>query len=248
MLIWQDMICTMNLLGGTDMKTVMYQIPIHAENEKSCLHQMIQQIQKRPGMYIGSNALTPLSLFLAGYRAAERDFGICWYGGIFPLDFQFMHSFVDVRLQTKHVCAGWCRNILTFCHGDEEKALNLFFNLYQEFIHIEMKRYWKAVLTKENIEQNDKMERTCSVKEQGQEPIFKNPISVYILELTISAYVLIVETTNEVIAESCFFTSAEEAKGNSLIPMGAEAYFGKINIWEEFEANSLYFNKVIRTH
>ena len=72
-----------------------------------------------------------------------------------------MHSFVDVRLQTKCVCAGWCRNILTFCHGDEEKALNLLFDLYQEFIHIEMKRYWKAILTKENIERNDKMECGC---------------------------------------------------------------------------------------
>ena len=107
-----------------------------------------------------------------------------------------------------------------------------------------MKRYWKAILTKENIERNDKMECGCSVKEHGQEPIFKNPVSVYVLELTIFAYVLVVETTNEVIAEHCFFTSAEEAKGNR----GAETYFGKINIWEEFEANNLYFDKVIRTH
>lgn len=230
------------------MKTVIYQIPIHAENEKPCLCQMIQQIQRRPGMYIGSNALTPLSLFLAGYRAAERAFGVCWHGDLFPLDFQFMHSFVDVRLQTNCACAGWCHNILTFCHGDEEKALNLFFDLYQEFIHIEMKRYWKAILTKENIERNDKMECAWTVKEHGKEPIFKNPVSVYVLELTISAYILLVETTNEVFAEQCFFTSAEKAKGNSFIPMGAAAYFGEIDIWEEFEAHNLYFDKVIRTH
>jgi len=41
MIYLQDMIRTMNLRGGTDMKTVMYQIPVHAENEKPCLHQMI---------------------------------------------------------------------------------------------------------------------------------------------------------------------------------------------------------------
>ncbi len=29
------------------------------------------------------------------------------------------------------------------CHGDEEKALNLFFDLYYEFMHLRMKRYWK---------------------------------------------------------------------------------------------------------
>lgn len=96
-----------------------------------------------------------------------------------------------------------------------------------------MKRYWKAILTKENIERNDKMKCACSVKEYGREPIFKNPVSVYVLELTISAYMLLVETTNGVFAEHGFFTSAEKAKGNGFIPMGAD---------------NLYFDKVIRTH
>lgn len=230
------------------MKSVTYQIPIPWKNEKPCLHRMIRQIQTRPGMYIGSNALTPLSHFLEGYQAAERDLGVCWHGNLFPLDFQFMHSFADIRLQTKRVCAGWCLNILAFCHGDEEKALKLFFDLYQEFINIEMKRYWRAILMKENIEQNDKMEHSYIVKEYGAEPIYKNPIVVYVLELTIPAYMLIVETTKEVYTETEFFSSAEEAKGKGGISSGAEAYFGEIDTWEEFEANNLYFDKVIKTH
>lgn len=226
------------------MKYVMNPIPIPWENEKPCLHRMIRQIQTRPGMYIGSNALTPLSLFLNGYRAAERDLGVCWHGNLFPLDFEFMHSFTDVRLQTKCVCAGWCRNMLTFCHDDEEKALNLFFGLYQEFRRIEMKRYWRAVLTKENIARNDRMEQGYAVTEDGPKPIYKNPIAVYVLELTIPAYMLIVEMTEEVHAESLFFSSAEVAKGKG----GAEDFFGKIDTWEEFEAKNLYFDKFIKTH
>lgn len=86
-----------------------------------------------------------------------------------------MHSFVDARLHTESVYAGWCNNILSFCHDDEEKALNLFFDLYHEFINVEMKRYWRAILTKENIEQNDKMEHCCVMKEHGAEPVYKNP-------------------------------------------------------------------------
>lgn len=230
------------------MKSVTYQIPIPWENEKPCLHRMIRQIQTRPGMYIGSNTLTPLSHFLDGYRAAERDFSVCRHGNLFPLDFKFMHSFTDVRLHTECVCAGWCRNMLTYCHGDEQKALSLFFDLYQEFIDIEMKRYWKAILTKENIERNNKMEHCYVVKEHRPEPFYQDPIAVYVLELTIPAYMLIVETTTEVHAETLFFSSAEEAKGNGCIPGGAEAYFGKIDAWEEFEANNLYFDKVIKTH
>ena len=53
------------------------------------------------------------------------------------------------------------------------------------------------------------------MKEHGAEPIYKNPVAVYVLELTISAYMLIVETTNEIYTEASFFFSAEKAKGNS---------------------------------
>ncbi len=106
-----------------------------------------------------------------------------------------------------------------------------------------MKRYWKAVLTKENIAWNDKMKRCYSVREHDPEPVYKNPIAVYALELTIPVCMLAVETTNEVLTERQFFSSADEAKGNH---SGAEIYFGKIDTWEEAEANNLYFNKVIR--
>lgn len=230
------------------MKSATYQIPIPWQNEKPCLHRMIRQIQTRPGMYIGSNTLTPLSHFLNGYRAAERDLDVCWHGNLFPLDFTFMHSFTAARLHTGCASAGWCHNMLTFCHGDEEKALNLFFDLYQEFTEVEMKRYWRAILTEENIERNNKMERCYAVREHGPEPIYQDPIAVYVLELTIPSYMLIAETAKEVHAKTPFFSSAEKAKGNSCIPEGAEVYFGKIDAWEEFKANNLYFDKVIKTH
>lgn len=227
------------------MESVSYLIPIPWQDEKPSLHRMIRQIQTRPGMYIGSNTLTSLEHFLDGYQAAERDFGVgmCRNGNLFPPDFYYMHNFADFRLQTECLCAGWRHNILTYCHGDEEKALNLFFDLYQEFRQLKMKRYWKAVLTKENIAWNDKMKRCYSVREHGPEPVYKNPIAVYALELTIPVCMLAVETTSEVLTERQFFSSADEAKGNH---SGAEIYFGKIDTWEEAEANNLYFNKVIR--
>ena len=227
------------------MKSVSYLIPVSRQDEKPGLHRMIRKIQTRPGMYIGSNTITSLEHFLDGYQAAERDFGVgvCRNGNLFPPDFYYMHNFADFRLQTECLCAGWRHNILTYCHGDEEKALNLFFDLYQEFRQLKMKRYWKAVLTKENIAWNDKMKRCYSVREHGPEPVYKNPIAVYALELTIPVCMLAVETTSEVLTERQFFSSADEAKGNH---SGAEIYFGKIDTWEEVEANNLYFNKAIR--
>lgn len=227
------------------MESVSYLIPVPLQDEKPGLHRMIRKIQTRPGMYIGSNTITSLEHFLDGYQAAERDFGVgvCRNGNLFPPDFYYMHNFADFRLQTECLCAGWRHNILTYCHGDEEKALNLFFDLYQEFRQLKMKRYWKAVLTKENIAWNDKMKRCYSVREHGPEPVYKNPIAVYALELTIPVCMLAVETTSEVLTERQFFSSADEAKGNH---SGAEIYFGKIDTWEEAEANNLYFNKAIR--
>ncbi len=227
------------------MESVSYLIPVPLQDEKPGLHRMIRKIQTRPGMYIGSNTLTSLEHFLDGYQAAERDFGVgmCRNGNLFPPDFYYMHNFADFRLQTECLCAGWRHNILTYCHGDEEKALNLFFDLYQEFRQLKMKRYWKAVLTKENIAWNDKMKRCYSVREHGPEPVYKNPIAVYALELTIPVCMLAVETTSEVLTERQFFSSADEAKGNH---GGAEIYFGKIGTWEEVEASNLYFDKVIR--
>ncbi len=227
------------------MESVSYLIPVPLQDEKPGLHRMIRKIQTRPGMYIGSNTITSLEHFLDGYQAAERDFGVgmCRNGNLFPPDFYYMHNFADFRLQTECLCAGWRHNILTYCHGDEEKALNLFFDLYQEFRQLKMKRYWKAVLTKENIAWNDKMKRCYSVREHGPEPVYKNPIAVYALELTIPVCMLAVETTSEVLTERQFFSSADGAKGNH---SGAEIYFGKIDTWEEAEANNLYFNKVIR--
>lgn len=225
--------------------SVTYEMPIPWKDEKPSLHRKICQIQTRPGMYLGSIALTPLHHYVDGYQAAECDLGICRHD-LFPLDFYYMHNFTDFRLETKCLCAGWCHNILTVCHGNEEKALNLFFELYQEFRQIEMKRYWKAILTKENIEWNDSMEHGHAVKEHGAEPIYRNPIAVYVLELTIPVYMLVVETANEVRMEPLFFSSIEEAKGSNSIHSGAETYFGKIDIWEEFKARNLYFDKVIR--
>ncbi len=230
------------------MECITYKVPIPWKDEKPGLHRMILQIQTRPGMYLGSIALTPLEHFINGYQAAERDYGINWHGYLFPLNFYYMHNFADFWLKTECLCAGWCYNILTVCHGDEEKALNLFFDLYQEFRQLEMKRYWKAILTKENIEWNDNMEHACIMGEYGKEPIYKNPIALYVLELTIPAYMLVVETEREVHTEALFFSSAEGTKKNSRIQGGVEKYFGKINIWEEVEANNLYFDKSIKIH
>lgn len=200
---------------------------------------MIDRIRKRPGMYLGSCSITALSHFLCGYQAAELDYGLYRRGNIVPLQFEYMHEFTKMKLSSRDN-RGWCGHILKFCNGDEEKALNQFFELYDEFVQIRIKRYWKAVLTEKNIQWNNSMEHAYTMSENGKKPIYENPIAVYVIELTIPAYVLAVETSNDMKFGTQFFPSFEQAKGSHTIPAGAEVYFGKIDLWEEFSDDSIF--------
>lgn len=201
-------------------------------------------------MFLGSNSITALRHYLDGYQAAEREYAICRKDELFPLPFWCMHEYVAYCLKDSSVM-GWNRLILNACDGAEEAALQKFFELYDEFRQIGMKRYWKAVLSKDNIAWNDQMKRArrCAyTDEKGNhimEPIYRNPLAVYVVELTISAWLLAVEMTDNIQLEPRFFASSEEAKGAGRFPEGAEVYFGPIDSWEEFSAQRISFEKDI---
>lgn len=199
----------------------------------------IDCIRKRPGMYLGSSSIIALSHFLCGYQAAELDYGLYRREKLVPLQFEYMSEFTKMKLNSRDNL-GWCHQILKFCDGDEEKALNQFFELYDEFVQIRIKRYWKAVLTEKNIQWNNSMEHAYIMRENGKRPIYENPIAVYVIELSIPAYILAVETSNDMEIGTQFFPSFEQAKGSHTIPSGAGVYFGKIDLWEEFADDSIF--------
>lgn len=205
-------------------------------------HNIIEKIRKRPGIYLGSESITALWHFLNGYHAAECDNGIVGEPRkkLFPLDFYFMHSYVEFLLH-RSGAAGWCGNILKACGGNEKAAFNKFFEIYDDFVSIGMKGYWKAELTESNIEYNNSMIKTHSLRNGKKEPIFRDPKAVYVIELSIPAYILVVETENVISTIRCFFNSADEAKSEA----GAEVYFGEIRQWKEFVYGNIEFNKNI---
>ena len=211
---------------------------------------MIDTIRRRPGMFLGSNSITALRHYLDGFQAAEREYAIC-RKELFPLPFWCMHEYAHYCLKGSSGM-GWNTLILNACDGVEEAALQKFFELYDEFRQIGMKRYWKAVLSEDNIAWNDQMKRVrryAYTDEKGNhvmEPVYRNPLAVYVVELTISAWLFAVETADNIqLGPPFFFASPEEAKGAGCIPEGAEVYFGPINSWEEFSAQSISFDKDI---
>ena len=208
------------------------------------IHSVINCIRKRPGMYLGSNSITALSHFLNGYTIAESDFGADFQRELFTLDFHFMHDFVKMRFNEENNI-GWCNNILNYCDNNEEKGLEIFFELYDEFKNIKMKRCYKAVLSEENIQYNNNMKYTHTMRGNAPEPVFKNPLAVYVIELDISAFIAAVETDTYIRLEHQFFTSLENAKSGS-IPFGVEMYFKKITEWREYFKNNISFDKIIK--
>ena len=219
---------------------------------------MIDLIRRRPGMFIGSNSITALFHYLNGYQAAERENGTCRKGELFPLPFRYMHEYTGYRLQNRST-AGWCRQILDSCDGAEDAALQRFFELYDDFKQVRMKRYWKAVLSEDNIAWNDQMKGSyrCTGPNAsgpglytladlpGKEPIYRSPLAAYVIELTISACILAVETAADIRLEIQFFAAPEKAKGGVRFPKGLESYFGHIDSWEEFTASNISFDKNI---
>lgn len=112
-------------------------------------------------------------------------------------------------------------------------ALNHFFELYDEFFKIGVIKYWKSVLSSDNILWNDKMEHGHTVRMNQKEPIFHNPRAVYVIELTVSAYLLAVETSEGIHIEDQFYQSAKSCMRESTIPFSVETFFEKIENWEE---------------
>ncbi len=210
-----------------------------------CISNMIEKIRKKPGLYIGGNNITALWHFLNGYRfGQESDVENC--NELFPLNFRFMGEFTRIQLNSGNRVVGWCHNILDFCNGDEEKAFDKFFELYDEFNRLGMKGYWKAVLNEQNIRWNNSMEHGYAMRENGKEPIFKNPSVVYVIALTIPAYMLVIETSECVRIDPELF-SDKKVNAQSGAPFSLESYFGKIISWEEYTvSDNLEFEKNIK--
>ncbi len=92
-------------------------------------HDLIRNIQKRPAMYLGQPSISHLRTFLAGYffarhqleqpeTAQEKHFS----------DFQ-----VWIQQQFKVTSSQSWDKIILFFSQDEQKALLLFFELFDEF-------------------------------------------------------------------------------------------------------------------
>ena len=100
-----------------------------SEVKSEYFYKMLQNMKKRPGMYLGKCSITRLKSFLDGYIAARQDLG-------FPLTEQERHfekfqEWIQERFELKS-SHGW-DSIILFYSADEKDALNNFFELLERF-------------------------------------------------------------------------------------------------------------------
>ncbi|MCL1471088.1 hypothetical protein [Argonema antarcticum] len=100
-----------------------------AEVKSEYLYEMLQEIKKRPGMFLGRCSITRLRSFLDGYMGAREDLGLP------PTDqereFNGFQDWIQKRynITSSH---GW-DSIILFYSADERDALDNFFKLFEKF-------------------------------------------------------------------------------------------------------------------
>lgn len=93
------------------------------------LHDVLQRIKQRPGMYLGKCSITRLSMLLAGYAMARAELGL-------PVteqekEFGGFQDWIQERYKINST-HGW-DSIILFYSADERDALNKFFELFEKF-------------------------------------------------------------------------------------------------------------------
>ena len=96
----------------------------------SSLYEMLNRIKKRPAMYLGRNSIFSLQAFLAGYNGAKREMGLVATEQ--EQEFEDFLGWIRERFNVE-TNQSWA-SIILFYSADENKALDTFFELFDEFL------------------------------------------------------------------------------------------------------------------
>jgi hypothetical protein len=97
----------------------------------SRLFEILQKVQRSPGMYIGSASVNDLFMFLVGYKTALRELKI----ESTEEEMDFYREFQPWLQQKYHVSTSnsWAKIIMLYCVNEKE-GFESFFKLLDEFL------------------------------------------------------------------------------------------------------------------
>ncbi|PHM07081.1 hypothetical protein [Nostoc sp. 'Peltigera malacea cyanobiont' DB3992] len=94
-------------------------------------NEILSNIKKRPGMYLGRSSITRLDMLLRGYSLARREVGVA------PTEpereFEGFQSWIEEKYGINSG-QSWSKIIL-FYSVDEHEALHKFFELFEEYLN-----------------------------------------------------------------------------------------------------------------
>jgi len=92
------------------------------------IYDIIEQIKYKPTLFLGNDKLSSFSHFISGayYALAINKTDS-------NPDFIQFHSWLRKRLNFDDKSLGFKDTLLEYCNGDEEKGLQLFFELIEEY-------------------------------------------------------------------------------------------------------------------
>ena len=185
--------------------------------------------------------MTKLGSFLDGYEMALYNYDIKEEipDKLLPLPFWFFHEYVARRFDYNGSTSGWGNMILDQTAHDEEKGLQLFYTLLDEFKQLEISRCFTANLNAANITHHvsDKLapRRLTGEHFDIEEPLYQNPVSVSYAELKNDAkqvsYIGVIHTDTKSIVESNLCKNKED------ILSYLKACFGTLSWQEQINMN-----------
>ncbi len=112
-------------------------------------YDLIDMMRLRTGMYLGEYKISLMSAFLYGYDMAIRLNNVAQTPEYPP--FWYFHEWAKEKYKWGESTAGWKNIILQENGGDEEKALNVFFEMMTDFQTLMPLRIEKTSLSAENM-------------------------------------------------------------------------------------------------
>jgi hypothetical protein len=109
---------------------VKYREADNTEENMSNLYVLISKIKKAPAMYLGWESVICLQSFLSGYSIAQYELGAT--PTLQDKDFEEFPNWLRQKFSIQ-TSQSWA-SILLFYSEDEQKALALFFEVFDEFV------------------------------------------------------------------------------------------------------------------
>lgn len=201
------------------------------------IDEIINLVRKRTGMLIGCEEITPLFHFLNGCQCVLYCQGNSAKSSVLPLDFKYFGQYISLIIDNGN--SGWHKGILKLCDGNEQKACKRFFELYDVFSNMTVVGYEKAVLSQYNLKYVESMEHGCTITQSREkQPLYINPILVYIIRLSISAFLTAVETQNNIECGGLY-------KNYEDLRKYLDSVFGKIDLWESYKGSPDFKSKTL---